>query len=153
MSKNIRKAITPKVKEQLLARQLGCCNNRPGNQDASFNIPGKGKYLCPLWKLNGFEQGKFDESGYPYKLQHRPNGPWQLFCHDPSGAKIELNFDSTENLDWIYLLSDLNKSETELAAESYAALSEAHPLKPKTKDKQETSVRVLTVWSIWILWK
>jgi catechol 2,3-dioxygenase-like lactoylglutathione lyase family enzyme len=44
-------------------------------------------------------KSKFDEAGYPYKLQHRPNGPWQLFCHDPSGAKIELNFDSTENLD------------------------------------------------------
>jgi catechol 2,3-dioxygenase-like lactoylglutathione lyase family enzyme len=44
-------------------------------------------------------KSKFDALNYPYKLQHRPNGPWQLFCHDPSGAKIELNFDSKENLD------------------------------------------------------
>ena len=44
-------------------------------------------------------KSKFDALNYPYKLQHKPNGPWQLFCHDPSGAKIELNFDSKENLD------------------------------------------------------
>jgi catechol 2,3-dioxygenase-like lactoylglutathione lyase family enzyme len=44
-------------------------------------------------------KSKFDALNYPYKLQHRQNGPWQLFCHDPSGAKIELNFDSKENLD------------------------------------------------------
>jgi catechol 2,3-dioxygenase-like lactoylglutathione lyase family enzyme len=41
----------------------------------------------------------FDEAGYPYKLQHRPNGPWQLFCEDPSGAKVELNFSPDESLE------------------------------------------------------
>jgi hypothetical protein len=41
----------------------------------------------------------FDTSGYPYKLQHRPNGPWQIFCEDPSGAKVELNFSPLESLD------------------------------------------------------
>lgn len=41
----------------------------------------------------------FDEMGYPYKLQQRPHGPWQLFCIDPSGAKVELNFSSSESLD------------------------------------------------------
>jgi hypothetical protein len=32
-------------------------------------------------------------------LQHRPQGPWQLFCLDPSGAKVELNFSPNESLD------------------------------------------------------
>jgi len=41
----------------------------------------------------------FDAMGYPYKLQHRPQGPWQLFCLDPSGAKVELNFSPSESLD------------------------------------------------------
>ena len=41
----------------------------------------------------------FDEKGYPYKIKHQENGPWQLFCYDPSGAKIELNFVATESLD------------------------------------------------------
>jgi catechol 2,3-dioxygenase-like lactoylglutathione lyase family enzyme len=41
----------------------------------------------------------FDAAGYPYVLQHRPNGPWQLFCEDPSGAKVELNFSPAETLD------------------------------------------------------
>ena len=40
----------------------------------------------------------FDLSGYPYRLQHRPNGPWQIFCEDPSGAKVELNFSPLESL-------------------------------------------------------
>lgn len=41
----------------------------------------------------------FDSMEYPYKLQQRPHGPWQLFCIDPSGAKVELNFSSSEGLD------------------------------------------------------
>ena len=41
----------------------------------------------------------FDVSGYPYKLQHPPNGPWQIFCEDPSGAKVELNFSFQEIVD------------------------------------------------------
>ena len=41
----------------------------------------------------------FDAMDYPYKLQHRPQGPWQLFCVDPSGAKVELNFSANESLD------------------------------------------------------
>jgi len=44
-------------------------------------------------------KARFDESGYPYKLQHREGGAWQLFCHDPSGAKVELNFSAKESLD------------------------------------------------------
>ena len=41
----------------------------------------------------------FDAVGYPNKLPHRPQGPWQLFCLDPSGAKLELNFSPSESLD------------------------------------------------------
>ena len=44
-------------------------------------------------------KARFDERGYPYQLQHREGGPWQLFCHDPSGAKVELNFAPTEVLE------------------------------------------------------
>jgi catechol 2,3-dioxygenase-like lactoylglutathione lyase family enzyme len=44
-------------------------------------------------------KARFDALGYPYKLQHREGGSWQLFCHDPSGAKIELNFSESESLD------------------------------------------------------
>ncbi|MEK0432233.1 MAG: hypothetical protein RLY60_98 [Pseudomonadota bacterium] len=44
-------------------------------------------------------KARFDALGYPYKLQHREGGPWQLFCHDPSGAKIELNFSAEERLE------------------------------------------------------
>ena len=44
-------------------------------------------------------KARFDALGYPYKLQRRDGGPWQLFCHDPSGARIELNFSASESLD------------------------------------------------------
>ncbi len=124
MSKNIRKAITPRVKEQLLSRQLGCCNNRPGNQDASFNIPGKGKYLCPLWKLNGFEQGKFDESGYEadHILEHSLGGTddisnLQLICPCCHSFKTKLytrqpritNYTSEERGRGMATMEELNK--------------------------------------------
>ena len=44
-------------------------------------------------------KARFDAFGYPYKIQHREGGPWQLFCHDPSGAKIELSFSASERLE------------------------------------------------------
>lgn len=44
-------------------------------------------------------KARFDERNYPYEIQHRDKGPWQLFCHDPSGAKVELNFSPTESLE------------------------------------------------------
>ena len=53
-----RRTISNDIKEELFVRQFGCCNNRPGNTDTSFSIPGKGKYLCPMWKSN---EGRFDE--------------------------------------------------------------------------------------------
>ena len=44
-------------------------------------------------------KARFDQSGYTYSLQHREGGPWQLFCLDPSGAKVELNLAASESLD------------------------------------------------------
>ena len=43
-------------------------------------------------------KARFDASGTPYELrQQRGAGTWQLFCHDPNGAKIELDFDASES--------------------------------------------------------
>jgi catechol 2,3-dioxygenase-like lactoylglutathione lyase family enzyme len=37
------------------------------------------------------------ERGIAYDLRKLPStGDWQLFCFDPSGARVELDFDSTE---------------------------------------------------------
>jgi len=42
---------------------------------------------------------RFDQSGTPYQLRQQPGaGTWQLFCHDPNGAKVELDFDASETL-------------------------------------------------------
>ena len=30
--------------------------------------------------------------------QQTGSGTWQLFCYDPNGAKVELDFDATERL-------------------------------------------------------
>lgn len=44
-------------------------------------------------------KARFDESGIRYELRQQPGGgTWQLFCHDPSGAKVELDFDASEVL-------------------------------------------------------
>lgn len=40
---------------------------------------------------------RFDAKGVPYDLrQQKGAGTWQLFCHDPNGAKVELDFDPAE---------------------------------------------------------
>lgn len=37
------------------------------------------------------------ERGIKYDLRRLPDvGDWQLFCHDPSGARVELDFEATE---------------------------------------------------------
>ncbi len=42
-------------------------------------------------------KARFDASGTPYDLRRQAGGgPWQLFCHDPNGAKVELDFDRSE---------------------------------------------------------
>jgi catechol 2,3-dioxygenase-like lactoylglutathione lyase family enzyme len=42
-------------------------------------------------------KARFDAQGVPYDLrQQKGAGTWQLFCHDPNGAKVELDFDASE---------------------------------------------------------
>ena len=42
-------------------------------------------------------KARFDERGVQYELRRQAGaGPWQLFCHDPNGAKVELDFDASE---------------------------------------------------------
>ena len=44
-------------------------------------------------------KARFDASGHKYELRQQSGaGTWQLFCHDPTGAKVELDFDSSETL-------------------------------------------------------
>ena len=45
-------------------------------------------------------KARFDARGVPYTLKRQAGaGTWQLFCNDPSGAKVELDFDPSETLD------------------------------------------------------
>ena len=44
-------------------------------------------------------KARFDERGHKYDLrQQTGSGIWQLFCFDPNGAKVELDFDPAETL-------------------------------------------------------
>jgi catechol 2,3-dioxygenase-like lactoylglutathione lyase family enzyme len=44
-------------------------------------------------------KARFDASGVKYDLrQQRGAGTWQLFCNDPNGARVELDFDPSETL-------------------------------------------------------
>jgi catechol 2,3-dioxygenase-like lactoylglutathione lyase family enzyme len=44
-------------------------------------------------------KARFDERGVKYDLRQQAGaGTWQLFCHDPNGAKVELDFDPSERL-------------------------------------------------------
>ncbi|HZT54787.1 MAG TPA: VOC family protein [Burkholderiaceae bacterium] len=44
-------------------------------------------------------KARFDASGTSYDLRRQAGaGTWQLFCHDPSGARVELDFDASETL-------------------------------------------------------
>ena len=43
-------------------------------------------------------KAKLDANKIGYELRRqRGAGTWQLFCHDPSGAKVELDFDPAES--------------------------------------------------------
>jgi len=43
-------------------------------------------------------KAKFDERGIKYDLRRQAgSGTWQLFSHDPSGARVELVFDAGES--------------------------------------------------------
>jgi len=41
---------------------------------------------------------RLEKHGVPYALRRLPGqwGTWQLFFHDPNGAKVEIDFDRTE---------------------------------------------------------
>lgn len=42
-------------------------------------------------------KGRFDAQGAPYELRRQKGaGTWQLFCNDPNGAKVELDFAAHE---------------------------------------------------------
>lgn len=42
-------------------------------------------------------KARFDAAGLAYDLrQQRGSGTWQLFSHDPNGARVELDFDAAE---------------------------------------------------------
>ena len=44
-------------------------------------------------------KARFDERGVVYDLRRQAGArTWQLFCHDPNGAKVELDFDPEESL-------------------------------------------------------
>jgi len=44
-------------------------------------------------------KARFDAAGVPCDLRRQVgSGIWQLFCHDPNGAKVELDFDPAESL-------------------------------------------------------
>ena len=44
-------------------------------------------------------KARFDAAGIPYDLRRQAGaGTWQLFSHDPNGAKVELDFDPAESL-------------------------------------------------------
>ena len=48
--------------------------------------------------LRGTAQ-RMSERGLKYDLRRLANsadGQWQLFCHDPNGARVELDFDAAE---------------------------------------------------------
>ena len=44
-------------------------------------------------------KARFDASGTKYDLRRQlESGTWQLFCFDPNGARVELDFDASETL-------------------------------------------------------
>jgi catechol 2,3-dioxygenase-like lactoylglutathione lyase family enzyme len=47
----------------------------------------------------GGMKARFDAAGVRYELRRQAGaGTWQLFSHDPNGARVELDFDAAENL-------------------------------------------------------
>lgn len=45
----------------------------------------------------GATKARFDARGVAYDLKRQADsGTWQLFCHDPNGARVELDFDAAE---------------------------------------------------------
>jgi len=44
-------------------------------------------------------KARFDARGWKHDLSHQKGaGTWQLFSHDPNGARVELDFEAHESL-------------------------------------------------------
>ncbi len=44
-------------------------------------------------------KARFEAAGVPHELRRQAgSGTWQLFSHDPNGARVELDFDAAEAL-------------------------------------------------------
>ena len=44
-------------------------------------------------------KARFDARGWKYELRQQAGaGTWQLFSHDPNGARVELDFEASESL-------------------------------------------------------
>jgi catechol 2,3-dioxygenase-like lactoylglutathione lyase family enzyme len=44
-------------------------------------------------------KARFDAAGWKYDLRRQAGaGTWQMFCFDPNGARVELDFDAAEEL-------------------------------------------------------
>ncbi|MBC7730043.1 MAG: VOC family protein [Microbacteriaceae bacterium] len=45
-------------------------------------------------------KARFEANGTPHELRRQAGaGTWQLFCFDPNGARVELDFDAAELVD------------------------------------------------------
>ena len=63
-------------------------------------VPGAGVIDHMAFSARGLKavKARFDEAGWKYDLRRqKDSGTWQLFCHDPNGAKVELDFDPGES--------------------------------------------------------
>jgi len=55
-------------------------------------------YALTSTDLRGVK-ARLDAAGVRHELRRQSgSGAWQLFCHDPNGAKVELAFDAGESL-------------------------------------------------------
>lgn len=66
--------ISESTKKLIAGKQYYKCANKPNSEIRNLE-----KYMCPLWKINGINQGSFDESGYD--IDHRIEFS---ICHDNS---------------------------------------------------------------------
>jgi len=53
----------------------------------------------PAQRAGVIDHMAFTGHGLRYELRQQAGaGTWQLFCHDPNGAKVEIDFDASEAL-------------------------------------------------------
>lgn len=62
----------------------------PGRAGVIDHVAFSARGLAPL-------KARLEAAAVPFTLRRQgEGGPWQLFCHDPNGARIELDFDAAE---------------------------------------------------------